>query len=321
MRKSFSRWFLALLGLQCGLAFAQAWPAKPVRVVVAYPPGGSVDTVARFVNEKLRDALGQPFLIENRAGASGNVGTAFAAKAAPDGYTLLMGSSAALASNVHVYAQLPFDPVKDFAPVVLIANQPNILVVHPSVPARSVDELIALAKSKPGKMNYASSGQGTSNHMAAEMFIMHTGVQIVQVPYKGGAPAVADLVGGQVELMFETAPTLIQLIRSGKLRGLAVTTLQRSATLPELPTLHEAGLKDFDFRGWIGLLAPAGTPADIVQRLNAAVLKLMEGELRRQLQDAGLEVAGGTPEQFRTFLREDIAKYGTLVKAAGLKPQ
>jgi tripartite-type tricarboxylate transporter receptor subunit TctC len=309
-----------LLALHCGLAAAQAWPNRPVRMVVAYPPGGSVDTVARFVTDKLRDAFGQPFVIENRAGASGNIGTDYVAKAPADGYTLLMGSSAALASNVHVYAQLPFDPMKDFAPIVMIANQPNILVVHPSVPARTVDEFIALAKSRPGKLNYASSGLGTSNHMAAEMFIMRTGVQIVQVPYKGGAPAVTDLLGGQVDLMFETAPTLIQHIKAGKLRGLAVTSLQRSSMLPDMPTMDEAGLKGFDFRGWIGLLAPAGTPDDIVRRLNAAVMAALKAaDLSRQLVEVGLDVAGGTPEQFRTFLREDIDKYGTLVKASGMK--
>lgn len=310
-----------LLALQCGLAAAQAYPAKPVRLVVAYPPGGSVDTVARFVSEKMREAFGQAFVIENRAGASGNIGTDFVAKAPADGYTLLMGSSAALASNVHVYAQLPFDPMRDFAPIVMIANQPNILVVHPSVPARTVSEFIALAKSRPGKLNYASSGLGTSNHMAAEMFIMRTGVQIVQVPYKGGAPAVTDLLGGQVDLMFETAPTLIQHIKSGKLRGLAVTSMQRSVMLPDMPTMNEAGLAGFDFRGWIGLLAPTGTPDEIVRRLNAAVMAALKGDLNRQLTEVGLDVAGGTPEQFRTFLREDIDKYGTLVKASGMKRQ
>jgi len=310
-----------LLALQCGLAAAQAYPAKPVRLVVAYPPGGSVDTVARFVSEKMREAFGQAFVIENRAGASGNIGTDFVAKAPADGYTLLMGSSAALASNVHVYAQLPFDPMRDFVPIVMIANQPNILVVHPSVPARTVGEFIALAKSRPGKLNYASSGLGTSNHMAAEMFIMRTGIQIVQVPYKGGAPAVTDLLGGQVELMFETAPTLIQHIKSGKLRGLAVTSMQRSIMLPDMPTMNEAGLPGFDFRGWIGLLAPTGTPDEIVRRLNAAVMAALKGDLSKQLIEVGLDVAGGTPEQFRTFLREDIDKYGTLVKASGMKRQ
>lgn len=309
------------LALFCHFADAQTYPSKPVRMVVAYPAGGSVDIVARLVAEKLRESLGQPFLIENRPGASGNVGTDFVAKAPPDGYTLLMGSSAALASNVHVYAKLPFDPLLDFAPVIMIANQPNVLVVHPSVPARNVDELIALAKSRPGKLNYASSGAGTSNHMAAEMFIMKTGVDIMQVPYKGGAPAVNDLIGGQVDLMFETAPTVIQLIKTGKLRGLAVTSTQRSAMLPEVPTMDEAGLKGFDFRGWIGLVAPAGTPPEVVQKLHAEVQKAINGDLRKRLSEVGLDVAGGTPEQFSIFLREDIAKYEMLVKASGMQRQ
>ena len=312
---------LLFLALFCHFANSQTYPSKPVRIVAAYPAGGSVDIVARLVGEKLRESLGQPFLIENRPGASGNVGTDFVAKAPPDGYTLLMGSSAALASNVHVYAKLPFDPLLDFAPVIMIANQPNVLVVHPSVPARNVNELILLAKSRPGKLNYASSGAGTSNHMAAEMFIMKTGVDIVQVPYKGGAPAVNDLIGGQVDLMFETAPTVIQLIKTGKLRGLAVTSTQRSGMLPDVPTMDEAGLKGFDFRGWIGLVAPAGTPPDIVRKLHSEVQKAINGDLRKRLTEVGLDVAGGTPEQFAAFLREDIAKYEMLVKASGMQRQ
>lgn len=312
---------LTVLVLAGGAATAQTYPNKPVRIIAAYPAGGSVDIVARLVAEQLRDTLGQPFLVENRAGASGNVGTDYVAKAVPDGYTLLMGSSAALASNVHVYAKLPFDPIRDFAPIVVIANQPNVLVVHPSVAAKDVGEFIALARSQPGKLNYASSGLGTSNHMAAEMFIMRTGISIVQVPYKGGAPAVNDLLGGQVQAMFETAPTVIQHIRSGKLRGLAVTSAQRSGMLPDTPTMDEAGLKGFDFRGWIGLVAPAGTPQEIVLKLNAGVQKALGGELRRRLTDVGLDVAGGTPEEFEAFLREDIAKYEMLVKASGMQRQ
>lgn len=315
------RSLLLLLALYCGLAQSQPYPNRAVRIVVAYPAGGSVDIVARLVAEKLRDALGQPVIVENRAGASGNLGTDYVAKATPDGYTLLMGSSAALASNVHVYAKLPFDPIRDFGPIIIIANQPNVLVVHPSVPAKNVGELIALAKAQPGKLNYASSGLGTSNHMAAELFIMKTGVKIVQVPYKGGAPAVNDLLGGQVEMMFETAPTVIQHIKSGKLRGLAVTTTQRSEMLPDVPTMDEAGVTGFDFRGWIGLVAPVGTPTEIVQKLNAEVQKALGGDLRRRLQEVGLVVAGGTPEQFATFLREDIAKYETLVKVSGMQKQ
>lgn len=317
----FQRFLLLVFALYSGFAFAQGYPNRAVRIVAAYPAGGSVDIVARLVAEKLRDALGQPVIVENRAGASGNVGTDYVAKSTPDGYTLLMGSSAALASNVHVYAKLPFDPIRDFAPVIMIANQPNVLVVHPSVPAKNVSELVALAKAQPGKLNYASSGLGTSNHMAAEMFIVKTGVKIVQVPYKGGAPAVNDLLGGQVEMMFETAPTVIQHIKSGKLRGLAVTTTQRSGMLPDVPTMDEAGVTGFDFRGWIGLVAPAGTLTEIVQKLNAEVQKALGGDLRRRLQEVGLDVAGGTPEQFATFLRDDIAKYETLVKASGMQKQ
>lgn len=300
----------------------QAWPVKPVRMVVGYPAGGSVDIVARLVGQKLGETLGQTFVIENRSGAAGNIGTEYVARAAPDGYTLLMASSPALASNIHLYAKLPFDPVKDFAPIILIVNQPNVLVLHPSVPATSVKEFIALAKARPGAMTFGSSGVGASQHMAAEMFMSMTGVNMVHVPYKGGAPALIDLVGGQIDVMFETAPTAIPYVKSGKLKGLAVTTMQRSGMLPNVPTLNEAGLKGFEFRGWIGLLAPAAVPKDIVTRLNAEIQKyLTTGDLKGKLMEYGLDVAGGTPEQFAAFMREDSARYGKIVKAAKIPPQ
>lgn len=303
-------------------ASAQSWPVKPVRMVVGYPAGGSVDIVARLVGQKLGETFGQQFVVENRSGAAGNIGTEFVARAAPDGYTLLMASSPALASNIHLYAKLPFDPVKDFAPIILIVNQPNVLVLHPSVPAASVREFIALAKARPGALTFGSSGVGASQHMAAEMFMAMTGVNMVHVPYKGGAPALIDLVGGQIDVMFETAPTAIPYVKSGKLKGLAVTTMQRSGMLPDVPTLNEAGLKGFEFRGWIGLLAPAAVPKDIVTRLNAEIQKyLTTGDLKGKLTEYGLDVAGGTPEQFAAFMREDSARYGKIVKAARIPPQ
>jgi len=310
-----------LLSAFCHIVLAQGYPNKPVRLVAAYPSGGSVDMVARLVGDKLREGLGQPFLVDNRSGASGNIGTEYVARSAPDGYTLLMGSSAALASNVHVYAKLPFNPIKDFSPVIVIAHQPNVLVVHPSVEARNLAELIALAKSKPGRMNYASSGSGTSNHMAAETFMMKTGATLMQVPFKGGAPALTALLGGQVDLMFETVPTVVSLVKAGKLRALAVTSNQRLSAMPDVPTMAEAGLKEFDFRGWIGLVAPAGTPKEVVAKLNSEVQRAITGELGKKLVELGLDVVGGTPEQFSTFLREDIARYETLVKASGMQRQ
>jgi tripartite-type tricarboxylate transporter receptor subunit TctC len=317
-----SRFALAiLLSVFCQVVMAQAYPSRPVRIIAAYPPGGSVDMVARLVGEKLRESLGQTFIIENRAGASGNIGTEYVAKSPPDGYTLLMGSSAAMASNVHVYAKLAFDPIKDFESIIVVAHQPNVLVVPPSLGVRTVAELIALAKSKPGKLNYASSGSGTSNHMAAEMFMMKTGTNIMQVPFKGGAPALSALLGGQVDLMFETVPTLVSLVKAGKLRALAVTSTQRLGAMPDVPTMAEAGLKEFDFRGWIGLSAPAGTPRDVVAKLNAGVQRAMTGDLKSKLAELGLDAVGGTPEQFSAFLRDDIARYDALVKASGMERQ
>ncbi len=302
-------------------AFAQGWPSRPVRVVAAYPAGGSIDIVARLVSQRLGESLGQPFIVENKAGAAGNIGTDFVAKAAPDGYTLLMGSAAAISSAPNVYAKLPYDPLKDLLPIVLVANQPNALIVRPGLAANNVREFIALARANPGKLNYGSSGVGASQHMTAELFAMMTGVQITHVPYKGGAPAMADLMSGQIDFMFDPVPTSIQVVRSGKVRALAVTSLRRSEVMPDLPSMAEAGLDGFELRGWIGLLAPANTPRDLVQRLNGEVLKMLAADLRGKLLELGLDVAGGTPEQFAAFIREDIAKYGRIVKASGMPQQ
>ena len=302
-------------------AFAQGWPSRPVRVVAAYPAGGSIDIVARLVSQRLGESLGQPFIVENKAGAAGNIGTDFVAKAAPDGYTLLMGSAAAISSAPNVYAKLPYDPLKDLLPIVLVANQPNALIVRPGLAANNVREFIALARANPGTLNYGSSGVGASQHMTAELFAMMTGVQITHVPYKGGAPAMADLISGQIDFMFDPVPTSIQVVRSGKVRALAVTSLRRSEVMPDLPSMAEAGLDGFELRGWIGLFAPANTPRDLVQRLNGEVLKMLAADLRGKLLELGLDVAGGTPEQFAAFIREDIAKYGRLVKASGMPQQ
>jgi tripartite-type tricarboxylate transporter receptor subunit TctC len=312
---------LAAAMLVASPAFAQGWPSRPVRVVAAYPAGGSIDIVARLVSQRLGESLGQPFIVENKAGAAGNIGTDFVAKAAPDGYTLLMGSAAAISSAPNVYAKLPYDPLKDLLPIVLVANQPNALIVRPGLAANNVREFIALARANPGKLNYGSSGVGASQHMTAELFAMMTGVQITHVPYKGGAPAMADLMSGQIDFMFDPVPTSIQVVRSGKVRALAVTSLRRSEVMPDLPSMAEAGLDGFELRGWIGLLAPANTPRDLVQRLNGEVLKMLAADLRGKLLELGLDVAGGTPEQFAAFIREDIAKYGRIVKTSGMPQQ
>ncbi len=312
---------LAAAMLVASPAFAQGWPSRPVRVVAAYPAGGSIDIVARLVSQRLGESLGQPFIVENKAGAAGNIGTDFVAKAAPDGYTLLMGSAAAISSAPNVYAKLPYDPLKDLLPIVLVANQPNALIVRPGLAANNVREFIALARANPGKLNYGSSGVGASQHMTAELFAMMTGVQITHVPYKGGAPAMADLISGQIDFMFDPVPTSIQVVRSGKVRALAVTSLRRSEVMPDLPSMAEAGLDGFELRGWIGLLAPANTSRDLVQRLNGEVLKMLAADLRGKLLELGLDVAGGTPEQFAAFIREDIAKYGRIVKTSGMPQQ
>ena len=312
---------LAAAMIVANSAMAQGWPSRPVRVVAAYPAGGSIDIVARLVSQRLSDALGQPFIVENKAGAAGNIGTDFVAKAAPDGYTLLMGSAAAISSAPNVYAKLPYDPQKDLLPIVLVANQPNVLIVRPGLAASNMKEFIALARANPGKLNYGSSGVGASQHMTAELFAMMTGVQITHIPYKGGAPAMTDLMSGQIDFMFDPVPTAIQVVRSGKVRALAVTSLRRSEVMPDLPSMVEAGLDGFELRGWIGLLAPANTPRELVLRLNAEILKMLAADLRGKLFELGLDVAGGSPEQFAAFIREDIAKYGRIVKASGMPQQ
>ena len=313
--------YLLLVMFVAASASAQNYPSKPVRIIVPYAPGGSVDTVARLVGQKFTKELGQPFIIENRAGASGNIGTDSAAKAAPDGYTLLMSSSPPLAANIHLFKKLEFDPFKDFAPIMLIVNQPNVLVLNPSVPAGNVKELIELAKSRPGKLTFGSSGVGASQHMAAELFMMMTGVSMKHVPYKGGGPAMVDLIGGHIDLMLETAPSAIPFVKSGKVKALAVTTLQRSGMLPDVPTLDEAGLKGYEFRGWIGLVAPAGTPKEIIAKLHEQLQKDVTGDMRKQYGEMGLDIAGGTPQQFADFIRKDSDMYANLVKAANITPK
>jgi len=312
---------VAVLVFTAAIASAQSYPSRVVRMVVAYPPGGSIDVVARLVNQRLTTAFGHQFIIDNRAGAAGNIGTDYVAKAANDGYTLLMGSAASISSAPAVYAKLPYDPVRDLAPIIQVANQPNVLTAHPSVPARTLKEFIALAKANPGKFNYGSSGIGASQHMTAELFAMLTGVKIEHIPYKGGTPAMTDLISGQIDFMFTPAPNAIAFVKSGKIRGIAVTSLKRSSALPELPTMDESGLKGFELLGWIVLLGPSGTPREIVDRLNAEINKMLAGDIRPRLTELGLDAVGGTPEQFAAFIRQDIAKYVKIVKVAGIPPQ
>ncbi len=302
-------------------AHAQTYPSKPVRMVATASPGGSIDTVARLVGQRLSVTLAQPVVIENRVGAGGNIGAAFVAKAPADGYTLMMGSSPSLAANTHLYANLTYDPLKDYAPVILVARQPNVLVVPPSLGVSNVKELLALAKSKSGKLSYGSGGVGNSQHIAAELLMLLTGTSMVHVPYKGSAPALVDLISGQIDVMLDTAPSAMPYIKSGQLRALAVTTAQRSPTLPDVPTLAEAGVSGYDYYGFLGMVAPAGTPKDIVARLNAEVQAMLVGELRPRLAELGLDVVGGPPEQLSSVMQQESAKHARIVKAANIVPQ
>jgi len=311
---------LVLAAALPGAASAQAqYPNKPVRLIVPFPPGGGTDTLARIYGQKLAEVFGQQVIIDNRPGAGTNIGAEIAAKAPPDGYTLLMGNIAH-AINVTLYSKLAYDFVKDFTPVTLLASTPNILVVHPSVPAKSVKELIALAKARPGQLDYASAGSGSSSHLAAELFGIMAGVKMTHVPYKGGGPAVIALVGGQVSVGFATTPSVITHVKAGKMRGLGVTTARRSPSTPELPTISEAGVPGYEAGTWYGLLAPAGTPNEIVARLHAESVKLLKlPDVKDRLDATGFESIGNTPEQFAAYIRSEIEKWGKVVKASGAR--
>lgn len=303
-----------------GVAAAQAqYPVKPVRLVVPFPPGGGSDTLARIVGPKLADVLKQQVVIDNRPGAGANIGAEVAAKAPPDGYTLLMGN-VAHAINVSLYSKLGYDFVKDFAPVSLLASTPNIVVVHPSVPAKTVKDLIALAKSRPGQLDVASSGAGSSAHLAGELFNNMAGTKMNHVPYKGGGPAVVALIAGQVSVGFATTPSVVQHVKNGRLRGLAVTSAQRSPATPELPTVSEAGLKGYEAGTWYGLLVPTGSPKDVISRLHAESVKLLASpDVKQRLDAAGFDPIGTTPEQFGTYIGSEVAKWTKVVRSAGIR--
>lgn len=300
-------------------AAAQGYPAKPVRLIVPFPAGGSTDIVARTIGQKLSEAWGQPVIVDNRAGASTVIGTEIVAKAPPDGYTLLV-TPAPFTIVPGLAKKLPYNPQTDFEPITLINTTPLVLVVHPGVPARNVKEFIALAKAHPGKLNFGSSGSGGSNHLAGELFNAMAGVKMVHIPYKGNAPALADLVGGHVDLIFNGLTSALPLIKSGKLRGLAVTSLNRSGALPDTVTLDEAGLKGFQAVAWNGLTAPGRTPRDVVDRINADVLRVLKSaELVERLKAEGSDPVGNTPDQYAAFLREEIAKWRKVIAFANIR--
>jgi tripartite-type tricarboxylate transporter receptor subunit TctC len=299
---------------------ATGFPDRPVRLIVPFPPGGGTDILARPVAQKLGEKWGQPVIIENRAGAGGNIGTEAAARAPADGYTLVLGTVGTHAINQSLYRHLPYDAVRDFAAITLVANTPNVLVLNPAVPARSVQELIALAKARPGALNYASPGNGTPPHLAAEIFKNMAGVSITHVPYKGSGPAMTDLLGGQVQMMIANAPVVLPYIKSGKLIGLASTSAARPATLRDLPTLAESGLKGYEADTWYGLFAPAGTPPEVVQKLNADVVAVLKSpEIQAFFAQQGAEVIGDSPADASAKVRAEVEKWHGVIQSIGLK--
>jgi tripartite-type tricarboxylate transporter receptor subunit TctC len=315
----FTRFLLVLLLAWSCAATAQPWPFKPIRVIVPYPAGGFYDTVARLVGVKMAEDFGQPVVVENRVGAGGIVGTDYVAKSAPDGYTLMVGGIGPHGINPGLYPKLPYDPVRDFEPIVHVVNAANILVVHPSLPVTSLTELILLARAKPGALNYASNGSGTSPHLAAEMFASAMGLKLTHIPYKGSAPAVTAMLGGQTQMAFNNAGDVLQHIRAGKLRALAVTGAKRLPALPDVPTMQEGGAPGYEAVAWWAYYAPAGTPRDIVTRLNAQINKTIQlPDVRDRLSVQGsAEVVGGSPEQLGTFMKAEIAKWSRVIKESG----
>ena len=310
---------LVALALASAAVSAQNYPTRTVRIVVPYAPGGNTDFTARVIAGKLTEIFGQQVVVENRAGGATNIGSDLVAKAAPDGYTILMGG-AANAINMSLYQKLPYDTLRDFAPVSLCVKGANVLAVHPSVPVKNIKELIALAKTTPGKLNYASSGLGSSNQMAGELFKMMAGVNIVHVPYKGNAPALTDTIGGQVEMIFSGVPLLVPHIQGGRIRAIGIGSLKRFPALPQVPTIDEAGLKGYEATTWFGMLAPIKTPKEIVARLNVEVGKILaSAEVSEKFINEGVEPMGGSTDFFTVFIRDEIAKYAKVVKAANLK--
>ena len=311
---------LALVLCAALSALAQTFPSKPVRLIVPFPPGGAVDYYARAVQSRLAETLGQPILIENRAGAGGMVGAELVAKAPPDGHTLLVGNIAALATNVGVYPKMPYDPAKDFAPVIRTVAVNYVMAVHSSVPARSVAEFIAYAKANPGKLSYGSAGSGSAPHLATELFKQRTGIDVLHVPFKGGGPMVTDLLGGQIQMVIADQANLMPHVKAGRLRALGVGTLERSPTYPELPTIAEAGLPGFEARAWQGVVGPAGVPVGTVNLLNGAFAKVMAmPEVHQRLLEGGLDPIPGTPREFAEFIRAEIAKWSKVAKDVGAR--
>ncbi|OGA52364.1 MAG: hypothetical protein A3F74_08080 [Betaproteobacteria bacterium RIFCSPLOWO2_12_FULL_62_58] len=309
-----------LLAIASSAAVAQAYPVKPVRMVVPFPAGGATDIVGRLIAQKLSESWGQQVIVDNRGGAGGTIGSDIAAKSAPDGYTMLVGTSSTHAIAPSLYSKLPYDPVRDFAPVTLVASATILLAVHPSVPAKNVRDLIALAKRKPNALSFASSGNGGISHLIGEHFKSVGGIQMLHVPYKGDTPALVDLVSGQVHLMFGTAVSFLPYVKAGRLNALAVTNPKRSPIAPDVPTVAESGLPGFEALQWFGIFVPAGASKEIVARLNGEIVKIVRlPDIRERMTSLGADVVGSTPEQFAAFQKTDTAKWARVVKESGAK--
>jgi len=323
--RRFARSILAaLVGLAACAAVAAdpAYPTRPLRFIVPFAPGGSTDTLARTLAQRLSDAFGHQVVVDNRSGGNGNIGTEIVARAAPDGHTIVLGYIANLGIGPSLYAKLPFDPVKDFAPVTLLAVAPNILVAHPSVPVKNVRELVVYAKANPQKVNYASAAVASLGHLAGELLNSSAGIQMQHVPYKGSGQAVIDLLAGQVQIMFSGMSSVMPHIKGGKLRPLAVTGAQRSPATPDVPTIAEAGYPGFEASAWYSVMAPAGTPKPVVMRLNGEILRALKiPEVKDRLENVGFEIVGSSPEQCGTYIRNEIAKWAKVVKASGIKAE
>ena len=322
------RFFAALATAAVGLLLAfpassqapSSYPSRPVKLVIPFPPGGPLDIVGRAIAQKLTDAWGQSVVVDNRPGAGGNIGADIVAKSAPDGYTVLMGALSTHAVNPSLYAKMPYDAVSDFAPITLVAVTPNVLVVNASLPVNSAKEFVAYASANSGKLAFGSGSNGSAGHLAGELFKVDTGVDIVHVPYKGGAPATQALLAGDTQFMFDNLANAMPQVKAGKLRALAVTTAERSKLAPELPTMAEAGLQGFDISTWFGLFAPAGTPGDVIAKWNAEVAKILNSpDMRERLTAQGAEPAPTTPQQFAAFIQSEIPKYARIVKVSGAK--
>jgi tripartite-type tricarboxylate transporter receptor subunit TctC len=309
----------AALAAGAGHAADSGYPVKSVRLIIAYAAGGGTDTVGRVFAQKLTDGLGRQVIVDNRPGANGNIATEIAVNSPPDGYTMIMGNIGPIGVNPHLY-KLAFDPMRDLAPVTLIATAPLLVVVHPSLPVNSLKDLIALAKRQPGKLSYSSAGVGSSNHLAGALFNIEAGVDVVHIPYKGAAPALVDLIAGQVQLSFQTLPSVSPNVRAKRLKPLVITSRKRAASFPEIPTSAESGLPGFEVSAWYSFLVPAGTPRAVIDRLNAEILKALKHKnVIERLQVEGADVAGTTPEEFAEFMRAETAKWGRVVKLSGMK--